>query len=129
MNPESKQLTWSKWKAKYKPIDNHICEDPEEKLFEADGEELAFVESKDPQNIWTWVEGDMSTLLCAGIGFEDPIGYYICETPWKDEWEYVVVTVDTQCHCYKDSGYNGGDNGDPNCETCEGSGYKTSYLE
>ena len=129
MNPESKQIKWSKWKTKYRPINNHISEDQEENLFEADGEELAFVESKDPQNIWTWVEGDMSTLLCAGIGFEDPIGYYICETPWTDEWEYVVVTVDTECVCFSEDGYVGGSNGDPGCGTCEGSGYKTSYLD
>jgi hypothetical protein len=119
---------WNEWAEKYKPIKNHLVKDPDQQMFETYGEELEYVQSIEPNRIWTYLDGDMSSLVCAGYHFVNRIGYYITEVPWTDEDDYVLLSVEVECECYDEDAYDDGGFGSPNCEECEGYGYVTNYV-
>jgi len=136
------ELTWEQWESKYKPVINHLDKysTPEmpSRMFETYGEEVEFVASKDPKYVWTYIQGDMSDLLVAGASFVNRLGYYVCEVPWETGDEQVLISVEVECDCYKEQGYgpftfpNGDEyweNGDPECQQCEGYGLRTAYVD
>ena len=135
------EMKWSEWEAKYKPQVNHLTKYPSsdrDYMFETYGEEYEYVKSIDPNRVWTWVEGDMSSIIIAGRAFVNRMGYYVTEVPWEDENEMVLLSVEVECECYKEQGYGpftfpSGDeyweNGDPNCPECEGYGLRTAYVD
>ena len=132
---------WDTWVEKFKPIRNHLNkystpENPE-LMFETYDAEYEYVKSVDPKYVWTYLDGDMSTLIVAGLHFVNRIGYYVTEEPWEDEYDTVLLSVEKECDCYKEEGYgpytfpNGQEyyeDGDRNCPECEGYGLKTEYL-
>ena len=119
---------WDAFAEKYKPIKNHFTND-NSYTFETYGDEVEFVKAQDPNKIWTWVDGDMSSLLIAGYHFVNRIGYHITEVPWEDEYTTVLLSVETECECYdEDRAEDGGEYGDPDCKLCEGYGYVTEYV-
>lgn len=119
---------WDKWAEKYKPVKNHFSKDDNNYTFETYGDEVEFVKSHDQHYIWTWVDGDMSSLVVAGYHFVNRIGYHISEIPWTDEDEYVLLSVEAECSCYNEEGYPDGEWGDVDCDKCEGYGYVTEYV-
>jgi hypothetical protein len=120
---------WSEWEAKFKPIKNHFRDPQHEEIaFETYGEEVAFVQAQDPRYVWTNIQGDYSDLIVAGYHYVNRLQYYITEIPWEDEDEYVLLSVEEECECYKEDGYEDGGSGDPNCQECEGYGYVTKYV-
>ena len=128
------ELKWDEWVEKYKPIKNHITKYPdpnaEFESFETYGEEWEFVKSQDPKHVWTWIDGDMSSLLVAGIGWINRLSYYVCEVPWEDESQQVLVSVEVECECFDQDRYDEGDEaGDPDCPECEGYGLRTAYVD
>ena len=128
------ELKWDEWVEKYKPIKNHITKYPdpnaEFEAFETYGDEWEFVKSQDPKYVWTMIDGDMSSLLVAGISWVNRMVYYICEVPWEDENEQVLVSVEVECECFDQDKYDEGeDAGDPNCPECEGYGLRTAYAD
>jgi len=127
---EQKELTYEQWDEIYMPINNHIRTDSGQ-MFETYGDEWEFIKEQDPRYVWTWVDGDLSTLLVAGIGFVNRIGYYVCQTPWEDDNACVLVSEDIECECYSEDedvmATRNGEYGDPNCTKCEGYGYATEY--
>ena len=128
------ELKWDEWVEKYKPIKNHITKYPdpnaEYEPFETYGEEWEFVKSQDPKYVWTEIDGDMSTLLVAGVSWVNRMVYYICEVPWEDENEQVLVSVEVECECFDQDKYDEGeDAGDPDCPECEGYGLRTTYVD
>ena len=128
------ELKWDEWVEKYKPIKNHITKYPdpnaEFEAFETYGDEWEFVKSQDPKYVWTMIDGDMSSLLVAGISWVNRMVYYICEVPWEDENEQVLVSVEVECECFDQDKYDEGeDAGDPNCPECEGYGLRTAYVD
>lgn len=114
---------WQAFVDKYKPITNKFRTD-DEYTFETYGEELEFVQSHDPRCIWTWVDGDMSSLIVAGYHFVNRIGYHITEVPWEDDMDSVLLSVETECECYDDET----DEGKEDCSICEGYGLVTEYV-
>lgn len=120
---------WNQWDSKYRPIKNHLVRDPDQQMFETYGEELEFVQAQDPRYIWTYLQGDMSDLICAGYHFVNRLGYYISSVPWEDEDEYVLLSVEEECECYNEEGYEDGEYGRTDCTLCEGSGYVTNYVD
>ena len=126
---------WDAWAEKYKPEENHLVTS-NELMFETYGEELEYVQSLDPRYVWTSVQGDMCDLIVAGYAYVNRLCYYVTEIPWEDEDEYVLVSVEKECVCYKEEGYeftlsNGDEitqDGDPNCKICEGYGLVTEYV-
>ena len=125
------EYTWAEWENKYKPIKNHLVNDPDQELFETYGEEVEYVDSVEPNRVWTYVQGDSSMIITAGFVYINRIGYYITENPWESLDEYVLVSVDEECKCYNEDGYedNYGDYGRADCPECEGSGYVTTYID
>jgi hypothetical protein len=119
---------WAEWEAKFKPKDNHLVTS-NGKMFETYGEELEYLKTVDPKYIWTYVDGDMSSLLLAGYHYVNRLGYYVTEVPWDNEYDSCLLSVETECECYdEDRADNGGEYGDENCDKCEGYGYVTDYL-
>lgn len=124
------EITYDFWRAKYKPIKNKFSNDPDEIQFETYGEEWEFVKEQDPRYVWTWIDGDFTSLIVAGVGFVNRLVYYVCEVPWTDENEVVLVSVEVECTCYSEErAEEGGDYGDLECVECEGYGYRTEYVE
>lgn len=122
---------WQAFVDKYKPIPNKFSNQPDDYTFETYGEEVEFVKSQDIHNIWTWVDGDMSSLLVPGFAYVNRIGYHVCEIPWTDEDEYVLLSVETECDCYDEEAMDNGEReeyGDPACTKCEGYGLVTEYV-
>lgn len=119
---------WNEWANKYKPIKNHFSKDPDEVMFETYGEEVEFVKAQDPKYIWTYLQGDMSDLVVAGYHFVNRIGYHISEVPWENEDDYVLLSVQVECECYNEEGYEDGEMGLADCTKCEGYGMITEYV-
>jgi hypothetical protein len=124
---------WDEWAKKYKPISNHLVKDPDQQMFETYGEELEYVKTIESNRIWTYLDGDMSSLICAGYHFVNRIGYYITEVPWTDEDDYVLLSVEEECECYSEDEevleQRNDEWGDPDCKECEGYGYVTKYVD
>jgi len=125
------EITFEAWSEKYKPIKNHITKypnkDSEFDMFETYGEEYDHVLSQPHNKVWTEVQGDFSMLLVPGVSIINRLGYYICEEPWTDENETVVLSMDIECHCYDEAEEEG--EGDPDCRDCEGYGFRTVYPD
>jgi hypothetical protein len=124
---------WNEWEKKFKPIHNHILNDPDQQMFETYGEEVDFVLKQDPKKIWTWIQGDMSDLLVAGYHYVNRLGYYISEIPWENEDDYVLLSVEVECECYSEDEKvmesRNGEMGDPACDECDGYGLVTKYVD
>lgn len=119
---------WKAWEDKFKPIKNHFRQDPDEQMFETYGEEVEFVTKYDPKYIWTYIQGDMSDLLVAGYHYVNRLGYYISSVPWENEDDYALLSVQEECECYKEEGYEDGEYGNEDCPECEGYGYVTRFI-
>lgn len=131
------EMRWSQWEERYKPVINYIQAEkypdhPAQRMFETYGEELDYINTVEPEYVWTWISGDMSDLLVAGKAFVNRLGYYVCEEPWKTGDEQVLISVEVECECYDEEAWDKGereDAGDPNCPECEGYGLRTEYLD
>jgi hypothetical protein len=124
---------WDKWEEKFKPIKNHLVNDPDQQMFETYGEEVDYVTKADNKYVWTWIQGDMSDLIVAGYHYVNRLGYYITEVPWDDEYDYALLSVEVECECYSDDDEvmtsRNNDFGDPSCPECEGYGMVTKYVD
>jgi hypothetical protein len=122
---------WAEWEAKFKPKQNHLSKF-ECKMYETYGEEYDYIKSLDPRYVWTNVQGDMSDLLVAGVSWVNRLSYYVCEIPWEDEDDIVLLSTEEECECYSDDEdvlqQRKDEWGDPDCEKCEGNGYVTTYV-
>lgn len=128
---------WDEWAKKYKPIKNHLVNDPDAQMFETYGEEWEFIKAQDPKHVWTWVTGDMCDIIVAGVAFVNRFGYYVTEVPWENDMDIVLLSVEAECECYDEQAYgpftfpNGHEyyeDGDRACKECEGYGLVTKYV-
>jgi hypothetical protein len=120
---------WNAWEDKFKPINNHFSKDPDEIMFETYGEEVEFVQNYDNKYVWTRLQGDMSDLVCAGYHYVNRMGYYITEVPWDNDMDYALLSVEVECECYNEDGYEDGEMGKADCPDCEGYGLITRHLD
>lgn len=123
---------WSVWADKFKPVKNKFSKH-DELMYETYGEEYEYIQSLDPRYVWTYIQGDMSMLMVNGVAFVNRISYTVCENPWDEDKDYtVLISVDTECDCYSEEDdvmeSRNDEYGDPACEECEGSGYKTEWV-
>ena len=124
-------MSYDDWLEKYKPIDNTIGKyvTKGEKQFETYGNEVEFVFSQDPHNVWTWVTADNSELILPGFHRVNRYSYFVTEEPWTDEDKPVLVCVEIECECFDQDKWDEGEEaGDPTCLECEGYGLRTEYL-
>jgi hypothetical protein len=82
------EMTMDEWEATYKPIINHIDSNASFDngeggiMFETYGDEVEFVKSQSPANIWMYGSGDDGgTYIWSGWGFVNRLGYFVTEVP------------------------------------------------
>lgn len=86
------EMDYDKWLKNYKPIYNHLDDNASFQdetgkgiMFETYGDEVAFVKSQNPANIWTYGDGDDGGgYIWSGWSFINRIGYFITENPFPD---------------------------------------------
>jgi hypothetical protein len=81
------ELTFEEWVETYKPIINHIDTNAsfDGLMFETYGDEVEFVNTQSPANIWMFGDGDDGGLyIWNGWGFVNRIGYFVTEVPCPD---------------------------------------------
>jgi len=95
------KLTMDNWEKIYKPINNHLGDNPsfqDERgvgiMFETYGVELDHVQSLDEHNVWTYVDSELGTDILAGYYSVNRIGYFVTEVPWEDQNTVVSVSND-----------------------------------
>jgi hypothetical protein len=91
-----KTLTFDDWIEKYNPIKNHIVDHGsfDGLIFETYGDEVAFVQSQNPNNIWTMVWAEDCYAVIPGFRWVNREHYLITEKPYAEEnlhEEYLVI--------------------------------------
>ena len=123
------ELTWEQFENEFKPIKNHLVNDPDSTMFETYGDELEFVRAQNPYTIWTYADGDYCSYVSSGYHLINRIGYYITEVPFEPDTEYeLIVSTEVECECYNEEGYEDGEMGLADCPECEGYGRITKYA-
>jgi hypothetical protein len=89
-------LTIDEWVEKYNPIKNHINEYAsfEGTSFETYDEELDFVQSQNPYNIWTLVCAEDSYYIVPGFRWVNRENYFVTEKSFSEDnlhEEYLVI--------------------------------------
>ena len=101
------EMTMEEWEATYKPIYNHIDnnasfqdETGQGIMFETYGDEVEFVKSQSPANIWMYGEGDDGgTYIWNGWGFVNRLGYFITEVPCPPNTDIQVQVAEPDLTC------------------------------
>lgn len=115
-------LTYDDFVDIYKPINNSIANKDytfESNTFETYGEEEAFVYAQPDNLVWTEVDGDNGIYIIAGKHYVNRIHYYVCEVPFTNDNEEVVVEVYKDCGCFENDA----------CVNCGGSGIISIYPD
>jgi hypothetical protein len=89
-------LTIDEWVEKYNPIKNHIDENTsfDGCAFETYDEEVEFVQTQNPHNIWTLVNVGDESYIVPGFRWIDRDLYFVTEKPFTEEnlrEEYLVI--------------------------------------
>ncbi len=117
---------WVVWAEKFKPKQNHF--NGQGQMYETYGEEYEYIKSLDPKYVWTYLDGDMASIIVTGVAYVNRLGYYVCEVPWEDDMDTCLLSVEEECECYNEDLYENDEFGSPDCDKCEGYGYVTNYL-
>lgn len=121
------------WEAKYKPIKNPNNDwAGEYSAFETFSPEVDFVWSKPDNLVWTEIDGDEGNYIIAGKHLVNRIQYYVCDVPWTDENETVVISLEMPCEDCDGVGEEPEKNEDgeyEDCWLCGGRGFFTVYPE
>lgn len=127
-------MNYESWINTYAPVANHLDSNASFNgfLFETYGEEADYLKTVPANNIWTLRSGDGGTVITAGYGLVNRLGYFVTKTPWETGLELAVISEEVECSCYKEEGYvdSFGEvvDGDPACEECEGYGMVEVYA-
>ena len=92
------ELTEEEWFDQFQPIPNHIddnasfqTEDGVGYMFETYDDELKFVQSQEPNRIWTYCDGDNSgTYIFQGMRIVNRIGYFVTTVPFDGNKDYQI---------------------------------------
>jgi|LakMenE18May11ns_1017448.scaffolds.fasta_scaffold9112115_1 hypothetical protein len=127
-------MNYETWSNTFTPIENVLNSNAPYggTMYETYGSELDFVKATDPQKIWTLREEDGSLSITAGYGWVNRLGYFITANSWTNTNDRIILSEEVQCDCYKEDGYldkfGGIQDGDPDCDKCEGYGRYENYL-
>ena len=117
-------MTWQEFADNFKPLKRTMSNGDEVYPYETYGEELDFVRSQPAENIWTEIDGEGGCFIISGYRLVNRIQYYVCEVPVSTEaYAEVVVSLERDCDCAVEG------EGKPDCDECEGSGYKTIWID
>lgn len=86
------ELTDDEWEETYKPIPNPYTKQGSfnNTMFETFGQELDFVKTQNPLNIWTWCDGGGYSVISNGYHYVDRMGYFVTAIPFDDSNEYQI---------------------------------------
>ena len=92
------ELTEEEWFDQFQPIPNHIddnasfqTEDGVGYMFETYDDELRFVQSQEPNRIWTYCDGDdRGTYIFQGMRIVNRIGYFVTAVPFDGSKDYQI---------------------------------------
>ena len=100
------EMDFDTWCDVYKPIINHIDSNASFDngdggvMFETYGDEVEFVKSQSPANIWMYGEGDDGgTYVWNGWGFVNRLGYFITEVPCPADVDMQVLVGEPDLTC------------------------------
>lgn len=109
-------MTYEEFCDEFQPIENTLTGNGN--TFETYGAEQDLVFETDEKLVWTEVDGDGGCFIIAGRHYVNRIQYYICEKPWKEDSQEVIVQLYKDCDtCGCSGGYGTLDNGD-DCPEC-----------
>ena len=127
-------MNYETWSSTYAPIENVLNSNAPYggTMYETYGSELEFIQTMDHRKIWTLRSGDGVTYITAGYGWVNRLGYFITKEPWISVNDKIAISEEVECGCYKEDGYlskfGEAQDGDPNCDKCEGYGRYENYL-
>ena len=92
------ELTQEEWFDQFQPIPNHLddnasfqTEDGIGYMFETYDDELRFVQSQEPNRIWTYCDGDDNgTYIFQGMRIVNRIGYFVTTVPFDANKDYQI---------------------------------------
>jgi hypothetical protein len=100
------EMDFDEWCDKYKPIINHIDSNASFDngyggvMFETYGDEVDFVKSQSPANIWMYGQGDDGgTYVWNGWGFVNRLGYFVTEVPCPPDTDIQVMVGEPDLTC------------------------------
>ena len=96
------EMTEQEWFDTYKPILNHIDDNAsfDGHMFETYGDEVEFVKSQSPANIWMFGDGDDGGLyIWSGWGFVNRLGYFITEVPCPPDTDIQIMVGEPDLTC------------------------------
>jgi hypothetical protein len=100
------EMDFDTWCDVYKPIINHIDSNASFDngyggiMFETYGDEVEFVKSQSPANIWMYGQGDDGgTYVWNGWGFVNRLGYFITEVPCPPDIDIQVMVGEPDLTC------------------------------
>ena len=82
----SKQIkTWNQFVKHYKPIQNKITDGAPfgGTMFETLGKDRDFLQTQNPQHIWTFICEGNKELISSGAWWANRIGYFVTEVPFE----------------------------------------------
>ena len=74
-------------------LDWHENYEPEDKLYETYGEDMAYINSMPAGHVWTLLDGEGDLVVVNGRGFVNRLGYYISKKPHNTN-DLIVVEFD-----------------------------------
>ena len=100
------ELTEEEWFDTFKPIPNHLddnasfqTEDGIGYMFETYDDELRFVQSQEPNRIWTYCDGDNGgTYIFQGMRIVNRIGYFVTTVPFDGSKDYQIQVIDEEIY-------------------------------
>jgi hypothetical protein len=96
------EMDFEEWVEQYKPISNHIDTNAsfDGTMFETYGDEVEFVKSQSPANIWMYGDGDDGgSFIWAGWGYVNRIGYFVTEVPFPPDTDIQIRVSHNWFYC------------------------------
>lgn len=95
------EMDFEEWVETYKPISNHIENNAsfDGLMFETYGDEVEFVKSQSPENIWMYGDGDNGSYIWSGWGFVNRLGYFITEVPCPPDTDIQIKVSINWYYC------------------------------
>lgn len=87
------ELSYEDWEGQFKPIKNHIDSNASfsGEMFETFGDEWEYIRSIAASNrVWTYLEGDSTTVIVEGCHFVNRLGYFVTEIAYDPNESYEV---------------------------------------
>jgi len=88
-------LSYEEWIDQYKPI----CDlDGNPIMYETYGTDYEYIQSVDPEYLWTWTDGGDYSVITNGFSFVNRLNYYVCAVPCSQDIS-VEIDVYTPTEC------------------------------